>query len=106
MTEQTPAAPAATAPVQQPAGNSKPASAKPEIKGDMRAGVGFWSMGTMVAGIASDLAKPVADLAPYLFGLFLIAAGVCGYLTFFRKPPMQVARTLFGTCAIGAGVFG
>lgn len=105
MTEQTPAA--ATAPAPQTAGNSKSASgAKPEIKGDVRAGVGFWSMGTMVAGIASDLAKPVADLAPYLFGIFLVGAGACGWLAFFKKPPMQVARTLFGTMAIGAGVFG
>jgi hypothetical protein len=72
----------------------------------MRAGVGFWSMGTMVAGIASDLAKPVADLALWLFILFAAAAGVCAWLAFFRKPSIQLGRTLFGTTAIGAGVFG
>jgi hypothetical protein len=104
MTEATPATPAVAAPATAPAGQAK--AAAPGIKGDMRAGVGFWSMGTMVAGVASDLAKPVADLALWLFVLFAIAAGVCAYLAFFRKPPMQVARTLFGTCAIGAGVFG
>jgi hypothetical protein len=93
-------------PAAQAAPVSAPAAQAGGIKGDMRAGVGFWSMGTMVAGIASDLAKPVADLALWLFILFAVAAGACAWLTFFRKPPMQLARTLFGTMAIGAGVFG
>jgi hypothetical protein len=110
MTEQTAATqtPAAQAAATQAAAApaSQKAASAPAIKGDVRAGVGFWSMGTMVAGIASDLAKPVANLAPYLFGVFLFAAGVCAWLAFFRKPPMQVARTLFGTMAIGAAVFG
>jgi hypothetical protein len=102
MTEQTPAAQPAVA----PQGAASKASSAPAIKGDMRAGVGFWSMGAMVAGIASDLAKPVADLAPWLFILFAATAVVCAWLAFFRKPAMQLARTLFGTAAIGAGVFG
>lgn len=72
----------------------------------MRAGIGFWSIGTMVAGIASDLATPVADLALWLFLLFAAAAGVCTWLALFRKPPLQVARTMLGAAAIGTGVFG
>lgn len=105
MAEQTPAAQPVTAPANTAPSGAKVASA-PAIKGDMRAGVSFWSMGTMVAGIASDLAKPVADLALWLFMLFVAMAVVCGYLAFFRKPAMQVARTMFGTMAIGAGIFG
>jgi hypothetical protein len=118
MTENGPAQPSAiqTAAAQTSAQQSNAAAtvtdAKPAqarggaVKGDMRAGVGFWSMGTMVAGIASDLAKPVANLAPYLLGAFVIAAVVCAWLAFFRKPAMQIARTLFGASAIGVGIFG
>ncbi len=111
MTDATPqsipqtVAPAAAAPAVAP-GGSQTAGRQPAFKGELRAGVGFWSIGTMVAGIASDLATPVADLALWLFLLFAAAAGVCVWLAFFRKPPMQVARTMLGAAAIGTGVFG
>jgi hypothetical protein len=104
MAEQSPASSPAVAAGNQAA--AKGAGGASGLKGDVRAGVGFWSMGTMVAGIASDLAKPVADLALWLFVVFAIAAGACAWLAFFRKPPSQVARTLLGTMAIGTGVFG
>jgi hypothetical protein len=109
MTEQAPAT--SLTPPAEAAAPSREAKLTPQggrgaVKGDMRAGVGFWSMGTLVVGVASDLAKPVADLAPYLFAAFLVVAAACAWLAFFRKPPIGIARTLLGAAAIGAGVFG
>jgi hypothetical protein len=74
--------------------------------GDIRLGMSFWGTGTLVAGIASDLAKPVADLAPVLFAAFVLAAGAAAWATFVKKPPLPFAKTALGTLFIGVAVFG
>jgi hypothetical protein len=74
--------------------------------GDIRLGMSFWGTATLVMGIASDLAKPVADLAPVLFVLCLLAAGAAAWATFIKKPPLPMARTALGALGIGVCVFG
>lgn len=80
------------------------AAAKPA--GDARIGMSFWNTATFITAGASDLIKPVADLALFFLIGCLIGAGLCVYLTFFRKPPMPYARTALGTLGLGVAVFG
>jgi hypothetical protein len=74
--------------------------------GDIRLGMSFWGTGTLIAGIASDLAKPVADLAPFLLVAFLVGAAAAAWATFVRRPPLPMARTALGVLGIGVAVFG
>ncbi len=95
---------------------AKPASETPQRsggfrlpfagKGDIKFGMSFWGTGSLVAGIASDLAKPVADLAGFFFLVFAIACGVAVYLGFVRKPELPIAKTAAGALGMGVGVFG
>jgi hypothetical protein len=77
-----------------------------QAKGDFKFGMSFWGAGSLVAGIASDLAKPVADLAGFFFFAFLIALAAAVYLAYVRKPALDVAQTAVGALGMGVAVFG
>lgn len=102
-----PATPAAAVPAEQPSARLKPKDdgAAPAKGPDEKFGMSFWGTGALVAGIASDLAKPVADAATPLLIAFTIGAAVSAYFAYVKKPPLRWAKTAVGAFGLGVGVF-